>query len=85
MHAEALLDGDQVAVVIAEERAEQIGLLELELETGAAGIVGYGWVAARHQAATFVRRAPVMLRGPSADSFTGRMSPGTAFVSTWTD
>ena len=34
--AEALLDGDQVAVVIAEQRPEQIGLLELQLEPGAA-------------------------------------------------
>ena len=40
--AEPLLDGDQVAVIIAEQRPEQIRLLELELEPGAAGVVGDG-------------------------------------------
>ena len=54
VHAEAVLDHDQVAVVIAEQRAEQIGLLELQLEPGAA--VRHwrdgGEVAAGHQAAT---------------------------------
>ena len=35
VHAQALLDGDQMAVVIAEQRPEQIGLLELQLEPGA--------------------------------------------------
>ena len=54
MHAEALLDGDQVAVVVAEQGAEQIGLLELELEAGAVG--NGGEVAAGHQAATFVQQ-----------------------------
>ena len=43
------LDGDQVPVVIAEQRPEQIGLLELELEPGAVG--HRGEVAAGHQAA----------------------------------
>jgi hypothetical protein len=31
-HSEPALDGDEVAVIIAEQRAEQIGLFELQLE-----------------------------------------------------
>jgi hypothetical protein len=38
-----------VPVIIAEERAEQIGLVELQLEAGAAGIIGDRRIAAGHQ------------------------------------
>ena len=83
MHAEAVLDGDQVAVIVAEQGPEQVGLVELELEAGAVG--NGGEVAAGHQAATFWRIAPVMLFGPAATSVTSTISPGAAAVSTWTD
>ena len=33
MHSEALLDGDQVTVIIAEQRAQEIGLVELARST----------------------------------------------------
>ena len=78
--AEPLLDGDQVAVVVAEQRPEQIGLLELQLEPGAALFVGgdCGEVAAGHQAASFWRSAPAMLFGPAERSVTSMISPGSA-------
>src|SRR6185312_7850406 len=78
-----LLDGDQVTVVVAEQRAEQVRLLELDLEARAVG--NRGKVAARHQAAAFWRTAPVMLFGPAATRVTSIISPGRAPVSTWTD
>ena len=37
VNAQAMLDGDQMPVVIAEQRPEQIGLLEFELEPGGVG------------------------------------------------
>ncbi len=82
VHAEPLLDGDQVAVVIAEQRAEQVGLLKLQLEARTAGIIGDGGIAAGHQAAALVRTAPCMLFGPADRRVTGTMSPATASVST---
>ena len=39
MDAEASLDGDQVPIVIAEQGAKQVRLLEFDLEAGAGGIV----------------------------------------------
>jgi len=36
VHAEAVLDHDQVAVIVAEQWSEQVRLLELQLEPGAA-------------------------------------------------
>ena len=81
--AEPLLDRDEVAVVIAEQRAEQVRLLELDLEPRA--IRNRGKVATRHQAATFASTAPVMLFGPAATRVTSKISPATASVSTWTD
>src|SRR5205823_8900830 len=83
VHAEPVLDGDQVAVVIAEQRSEQVRLVELELEPRAVGDCGK--VAPGHQAASFRRIAPVMLFGPAATSVTSSRSPGRAFVSTCTD
>ena len=77
--AEPLLDGDQVAVIVAKQGAEQIRLLELELEARAVGDCGE--VAARHQAASCWRTAPVMLFGPAATSVTSTISPGLAAVS----
>ena len=84
VHAEAVLDRDQVAVVLAEQRAEQVGLLELELEPGAAGIVGgrrrgRGWAIRRPPA---VRSAPARLLGPALTRVTSSMSPIAASVST---
>ena len=78
VHAQPLLDGDQMPVVIAEQRAEQVRLLELQLEPGAAAFIGgnCGKVAAGHQAATrSQQRAPVMLLGPAATNVTSIMSP----------
>ena len=49
--SEPVLDRDQVAIVIAEQRPEQVRLVELELEPGA--VRNRGKVAAGHQAATF--------------------------------
>ena len=88
MHAEPVLDHYQVAVVIAEQRPDQVGLFELQLEPGATGIVGNGGIAAGHQAATpstslgtgFVRSAPERLFGPAAVSSTRTMSPIAASV-----
>ena len=56
VHAEPAFDHHQMAVVVAEQRPEQIGLVELELEAGAVLVVGVdgGEVAAGHQAATCV-------------------------------
>ena len=85
MDAEALLNGDQVSVVIAEQGAKQVRLLELQLQSGTAGIVGDGGIAAGHQAATCVRSAPERLFGPAAVSSTRTMSPIAASVWTWTD
>ena len=82
--AEPLLDRDQMPVVIAEQRPEQVGLVELQLEPGAR-LGNGGEVAAGHQAATCSRAAPAMLFGPAATSVTSMMSPGCASVSTWTD
>ncbi len=93
VHAEPLLDGDQVAVVVAEQRPEQVRLLELELEPRAPLLIGgnRGKVAARHQAATLSRdRAghAVRSRGDECDiqQFAGlsvgfdvhRLQPGRA-------
>ena len=50
----AVLDGDQMAVVIAEQRPEQIGLLELELEPGAAGSLAATAASSRRA----IRRPP---------------------------
>ena len=85
MDAEPLLDRDQMAVVIAEQRPEQIGLLELDLEPGAAGSLA---TAARSRRA--IRRPPAGARAPSCCSGRRRrahsiISPGSASVSTWTD
>ena len=87
VNAEALLDGYQVAVIIAEQRAEQVGLVELQLEPGTALFIGGdgGEVAAGHQAATCCHSAPVMLLGPAATRVTPMMSPARASVSTCTD
>jgi hypothetical protein len=81
--AEALLDLDQMPVVIAEQRAEQVRLLELEFEARA--FRHSGEVAPRHQAAAFARTAPARLLGPASISVTSTISPGPAAVSTWTD
>ena len=80
VHAQAVLDHHQMAVVIAEQRAEEIGLLELELQAGAAGIVGAdgGEVALGHQAATAVRRAPPRLLRSALVKVTSSMSPMAA-------
>ena len=82
--AEALLDGDQVAVVIAEQRPKQIGLLELQLEAGAVRRRRRGR-GGPSGGDLLGERAPAMLFGPAATSVTSRMSPGLASVSTWTD
>src|SRR4051794_1249342 len=83
VHAEPLLDRNEVAVVITEQGPEQVWLLELELETSAVG--NGGKVAASHQAATFSAIAPLMLLGPAATSVTLTISPGWASTSTCTD
>src|SRR6185437_9847763 len=83
MYAEPLLDGDQMPVIVAEKRPEQVRLVELDLEAGTVG--DGGKIATRHQAATFWRTAPPMLLGPAATSVTSTVSPTCASVSKWTD
>ena len=84
VHSETLLDGNQVAVVIAEQWPDQIRLLEFDLEPGALGDgVQFGF--AGHQAATSARTIPVMLRGPAAARVTSTKLPTAAAASTWTD
>jgi hypothetical protein len=51
MHAEPLLDGDEVTVVVAEEGAKEIRLVKLQLEPRPIG--DRSKVAACHQAASF--------------------------------
>src|SRR3982751_4698580 len=83
MNTEPLLDRQEVPVVIAEQRAEEVRLVELDLE--ACPLRNGLQFASGHQAATFCRRAPVMLFGPAARSMTSTSSPGSPSLSRWTD
>ena len=84
VHAKPVLDRDQVAVIVAEQRPEQIRLLELELQSGAVG--DGGQFAARPSGGRLLARtAPAMLFGPALSRVTSTMSPRVASVSTWTD
>ena len=85
MDAEPVLDRDQMAVEIAEQRAEQIGLLEFELEPGAAGDHwrrrrrGRGGPSGGYLAGG---AAPARLLGHAVTESTSTMSPIAASVST---
>ena len=50
MDTKTIFNGDQMPVVVAEQRAKQIRLVEFQLEPGTVG--DSGEVAAGHQAAT---------------------------------
>jgi hypothetical protein len=52
MDPKPLLDRDQVPVIVTEQGAKQVGLLEFDLEPGAVG--NCGKIASRHQAASFL-------------------------------
>ena len=89
MHPKPVLDRHQVAVVIPEQRPEQIGLVELQLEIGTAVervVIGGGEVAFGHQAGiSSRRRIPPRLLGSARVTLTSSMSPMRASVSTNTD
>ena len=83
--AEPVLDRDQIAVELAEQRPEQVRLLELDLEPGAGtGGLGGAFFCAITRPSASVRRRPGCSGRPTAIS-TSTRSPIAASVSRWTD
>ena len=81
-----LLDGDQVTIVIAEQGAEQVGLLEFELEASTAGVVGDGGSRGGPSGGSLgEQRARHAVGTGGRSESRRRMSPGAASVSTCTD